>query len=53
MKLNKKDVAHIASFSDGAFKSWRDIMEEVKARRIEVDLPAIREAGKLLSLSFD
>ena len=53
MKLNKKDVAHIASFSDGAFKSWRDIMEEVKARRVEVDVAAIRQAGQSLGLSFD
>lgn len=53
MRLNKRDVAHIASFKEGAFKSWADIMDEVKARRVEIDTASIRAASHSLALTFD
>jgi hypothetical protein len=53
VRLNKRDVAHIATFKEGAFKSWADIMDEVKARRVEVDTTSIREASRSLALTFD
>lgn len=53
MKLTKSDVRHIASFNEGAFKSWRDIVEEVKAHRLERDVESIRQANASLMLQFD
>lgn len=53
MKFTKKDVAHIATFSEGAFKSWRDIVDEVKQFRLESDTAAIARADKGLMLKFD
>lgn len=53
MRLTKEDVAHIATFKEGAFKSWAEIIEEVKARRNEFSAPKLSQAKAGLRLTFD
>jgi len=53
MKLTKSDARHIGSFKEGAFRSWKDILDEVKANRLEKDVASIRQANASLMLTFD
>ncbi len=53
MKLTKADVKHISKFRDGAFRSWEEIIDEVKANRLEKDIDSIRQAATSLMLTFE
>jgi hypothetical protein len=53
MKFRKTDAAYIASFKEGAFKSWKDIVDEVQSFRLESNKDGIKQAQQSLSLTFD
>lgn len=53
MRLKETDVQHIAGFRTGSFRSWGQIMEEVKAHRLESDTASIRQANDSLMLTFE